>query len=435
MSGKSYTPEQVARLQNFASYLASLNDPNVLQTIFQNPQSGFRTGVAGGKPVGPDLPGTTDTGYYSRGKNDWVDHFGHVHTAFDASIPLPGAGYAGSANQPVPVTLGPHSIDAQANPGGALDPSTVSPGLQDIVSRDPVIGQAIQAMRGGSQLGDNEVQNQLQHLDAAITDSNMGNTPESKARSAQLGQIRDGLMSQYGMKEGPSGLDTAQTITQNVSGLVGDAFGIVDSSLKSIESAKDIGDTLVKGIANSSDVNKIVDSVQSFIELGSKIAQTASDALGFAGTITGMAAGGDPSGGTAGAAAALGAASSIAGIVSQGFAAANAVIDLVQEGLSIVGKYACRALENWYGLPGANDIKMLLDTMNGQLSVYDASNPNMKSVFNTMGRELGTQYPGRAAPTNNLYIYAGPGQDPRDTMSDAMFAVKTSGAGAFGYAT
>ena len=68
-------------------------------------------------------------------------------------------------------------------------------------------------------------------------------------------------------------------------------------------------------------------------------------------------------------------------------------------------------MENWFGLPGATDIKYLLDTVNGQLQVYSSDNPQMKSVFNTMGRELGRKYPGREAPQNTFNIYQGPGQD------------------------
>ena len=43
-------------------------------------------------------------------------------------------------------------------------------------------------------------------------------------------------------------LDQAQTLTQNISGLVGDAFGIIDASMKSISSTKNIGDTLVRAL-------------------------------------------------------------------------------------------------------------------------------------------------------------------------------------------
>ena len=423
-------PEQ---LTAFANYLLSLNNLAIKQGIYQNPNTGFRTGILNGRPVGPDLPGTTDPGYYSRGKNDWIDHTDHFHTAFSQSVPAPGQGYnilAGDqSGQPVPVTLGPNSIDPQANPGGIQG---LPPGLSDLAG-DPLFQQAINAARGvsGGVLGDDQLQTTLQHLDGLIADQNALNTPEAKARANYLGQVRGQLMNQYGAVEGPTGLDQAQTLTQNISGLVGDAFGIIDSTMKSISSTKNIGDTLVRGIGNTEDIYNIIENIQSYIELGGKIAQTVSDALGMAGQIAAMS-GGQDMGATS---AALSAASSIAGIVAQGFQAANAVIDLGQEAWRIGTKYLGRMLEDWFGLPGASDVKYLLDTVTGQLQVYSSDNPQMKSTFNTLGRELGRQYPGREAPQNTFNIYQGPGQDPRDTMNQAMFAVKASGVGAFGYAT
>jgi TP901 family phage tail tape measure protein len=72
------------KLERFAQWLASGPLKGFIdQEIFQAP-SGKKYGIAGGKPVGPDLPGTTDPGYYSRGHNDWADHTDHVHVGFGA---------------------------------------------------------------------------------------------------------------------------------------------------------------------------------------------------------------------------------------------------------------------------------------------------------------------------------------------------------------
>jgi len=429
-------------LEAFSKYLLSLDNPAINQGIYQNPNTGLRIGILKGKPVGPDLAGSVDPGYYMRGKNDYIEHTDHFHTAFDTSIPVPGQGYTRLSSkfgrEPVPVTLGPNSIDAQADSGAIPDPlGGPLTGLDALAENDELLRQALDASRGvGSGiLSDEQASNALQHLDSVISQQQGLNTDLGRANATALGQVREGIMSSYGMKEAANPLDTAQTITQNVAGIAGDIFNIVDSSLKSVESTKEIGDTLVRGIANTEDVYKIVENVQSFIELGKNIAQTTSDVLGFASTLTGMGAAGDPSGGTAGAAAALGAASGIASIVSQVYSAVNATIDIGQEIYRLGTKYLGRALQNWFGLPGASDIKYLLDTMNGQLQVYASENPQMKSTFNTFERSMGNVGPGRSAPTNNLYIYQGPGQDPRDTMNDAMFAVRSSGIGAFGYAT
>lgn len=423
-------------MTKMAEYIQQNLSDQTLQLIYADSKTNRKYGIAGGQPAGP---GTDAPGYY---QDAWKDHYGHVHWGTDVPV---GGGYPGmtpaqrtSDNKPVPVTLGPDSIDPQANttPFSPLpdNPLGLPPGMADLAKNDPILQQAFESTRGvGTQLQD--VNGTLQHLDSVIMDQQTLNTDTSKANIEVLNATKDSIMQSQGMKEGPNPLEATQTIVQNVAGIVGDAFGIVDSSLASIESTKEIGDTLVRGIANTEDIYKIIDNIQSFIDLGKNIAATTGDVLGLAGTITGMAAAGDPSGGTAGAAMALGAASSIAGIVSQVYAGINAWIDLGQEVYNLATTYIGRGLEQWFGLTGASDIKYLLDEMNGQLQVYSSENPQMKSTFNTWYREMGNPTPGRAAPTNNLYIYQGPGQDPRDTMNDAMFAVRSSGMGVFGYAS
>lgn len=425
-------------MTKMAEYIQQNLAEQTLQLIYQDSKTGRKYGIAGGQNVGSG----SGSPYYD---DSWGAHNSHVHWASDVPV---GGGYApltdaqrSSKFAPVPVTLGPNSIDAQANSGNVLDDplerSGLPQSLADLSANDELLTGAIEASRGvgGGALSDQEVSTYLQRLDQVMADQGGLNTDLGRANVAALGQVRDTLMSNYGMKEAANPLDTAQSIVQNVSGLAGDVFNIIDSSLKSVESTKEIGDTLVRGIANTEDVYKIVENVQSFIELGKNIAQTTSDALGFAGMLTSMGAAGDPSGGTAGAAAALSAASGIASLVAQGYATVNAVIDIGQEVYRLGTKYMGRAMQAWFGLPGASDIKYLLDTMNGQLQVYASENPMKRTTFNTLSRSLGNPQQGRNAPTNNLYIYQGPGQDPRDTMNDAMFAVRSSGIGAFGYAT
>lgn len=420
-------------MTKMAEYIQQNLAEQTLQLIYQDSKTGRKYGLAGGQNVGSG----SGSPYYD---GEWGRHNDHVHWGTDVPV---GGGYAPlspaqrvSGREPVPVSLGRNSIDPQANSGTLpVDPSNplgIPPGMLDIANADSTLLEAIQAAKGvGGVQPDEQISTYLQHLDGLIADRQFMTDPVSKEQTKYLGDIRAGLMNQYAMQEGPTGLDTAQTVTQNISGLASDVFGIVDSSLKSVSASKEIGDTLVRGIENTESIYKIIENIQPFIELGGKIAQTASDALGFAGQMAAFS-GGQDAGATS---AALSAASSIAGIISQSYAAVNAAIDLGQEAYRIGTKYLGRALQNWFGLPGATDIKYLLDTMNGQLQVYTSENPQMKSSFNTFGREMGVQYQGRQAPTNNLYVYQGPGQDPRDTMNDAMFMIKSSGAGAFGYAS
>lgn len=76
----------VENMQRFAEYVSSV--PGMEQVIWQNPGTGQRIGIAGGRDV-------SGTGYYA---GDYSDHQGHVHTRQATSIPLPGgmpAGYGG----------------------------------------------------------------------------------------------------------------------------------------------------------------------------------------------------------------------------------------------------------------------------------------------------------------------------------------------------
>lgn len=52
----------------------------VTEVIWENTETGQDIGEANGQWVG--TPGSADPGYYHRGKNDFLDHRGHVHTTF-----------------------------------------------------------------------------------------------------------------------------------------------------------------------------------------------------------------------------------------------------------------------------------------------------------------------------------------------------------------
>ncbi|KQH75599.1 hypothetical protein AO501_25315 [Mycobacterium gordonae] len=68
----------VENMQRFAEYVSSV--PGMEQVIWQNPGTGQRIGIAGGRDV-------SGTGYYA---GDYGDHQNHVHTRQATSIPLPG---------------------------------------------------------------------------------------------------------------------------------------------------------------------------------------------------------------------------------------------------------------------------------------------------------------------------------------------------------
>lgn len=407
-------------MEKFAQWVINNAVGQTLQLIYQNPTTGKTYGVAGGQVVGP---GTAFPNYYAA---DWAQHQTHVHGAFTSLTP--------GGNAPVPVALTGDTNQILSN----IDVNQIGlpQAIQDMANSDDLLRQGIIGSKFGG-LQDDQAVTILQHIDGLISDQNAMNTPESKATANYLGGIRDNIMNVNALQEGPSQLDQAQNIAQGVVGIAQDVFGIIDSVMKSVASANDIGNQLARGIGSTEDIYKMVDSVQSFIELAQRIASTAGDAIGFAASIVGAAgagsAGGDM-GSTEAVGMALSAVSSATQIVSSIISAVNASIDLAQEAYRIGTKYIGRTMEKWFGLPGATDVQYLLDTMSGQLQVYSQENPLNKTTFDTWGkRTFGDINYQRQPPANTFYIYQGPGQDPRDTMNNAMFAIKSSGVGAFGY--
>lgn len=77
--GIDWSSDSVANMQRLADYLFSVKS-SLEQLIWENPQTGARRGVAGGKDV-------SGTPYYATA---WAGHRDHVHTRQSAPIPLPG---------------------------------------------------------------------------------------------------------------------------------------------------------------------------------------------------------------------------------------------------------------------------------------------------------------------------------------------------------
>jgi hypothetical protein len=82
-------PDEVDRMQRFADYCFSIRG-ELEQIIWENPRTGRRIGVAGGRDV-------TNTPYYNY-DGGYNNHRNHVHTRQSHSLPLPG----GAAPAPTP---------------------------------------------------------------------------------------------------------------------------------------------------------------------------------------------------------------------------------------------------------------------------------------------------------------------------------------------
>lgn len=244
------------------------------------------------------------------------------------------------------------------------------------------------------------------------------NTPESRARASQLDSVISGAASDRGLVEDQNPIDKATDIIGTASSIAGDIFQVVNSAIEAVGAAKNLGDTLVRGVENTEDIMNMIDQVQKFIQLGADIAGAVSSVAGAIGSVI-------PSEGTFGAGAAVSAVGQIAGIIQSALETVNAMIDLGQEAYRIIGSYVGDFLGILTGgAAGAleGNVKFLLDEANNQLLTYSADNPLDKRNFDGKGTD--PNY--RNQMIGNINVYGGPGQDPRDNTRQMMFQVKAS---------
>ncbi len=138
----------VPNMERFADYLATIPQ-DMEQVIWQNPQTGHRVGIAGGRDV-------SGSGYYA---DDFGGHQNHVHTRQSLSIPLPGgplaAGSAGGGwASPRSAGGGGGGRGSAFGPGMAglpqgLAPGFGIPGAPSILGMDPGGADPSQSVAGG----------------------------------------------------------------------------------------------------------------------------------------------------------------------------------------------------------------------------------------------------------------------------------------------
>lgn len=136
----------VENMQRFADYLSTI--PGALeQVIFENPQTGQTTEIAGGRP---------QPGYYGQGTLN--EHENHVHTRQSTSIPLPG-GVIPQGAMTVPGTQGGGYQPMSSAPFGSIPlplpvtivggmPGMPTPGSAGAPPGTPASGQGTGALPG-----------------------------------------------------------------------------------------------------------------------------------------------------------------------------------------------------------------------------------------------------------------------------------------------
>lgn len=268
----------------------------------------------------------------------------------------------------------------------------------------------------------------LTAVDNEIIRLNTTDTVGNKQIAQDLESVKSSIMDSAGYAQNANPIDTVSGIIGQAAGVASDIIGTITTSIEAIGAAKDTADVLVRGVSGTKEVSRVVDNVQKFIDLGSKIAGSVASVSGLIGSIAGAAGSGDSSGASSGVAAALGSISTVASLIQAGFETANAVIDISQEVVRIAGGYVGDFLGYLVGGPGggplAGNVKFLLDNQTNQLLAYSANNPLDKRTHNMPFAPRNTE--SRQQGIGTINVYGGPGSDPRDLTRQMMYQVNSA---------
>ena len=404
-------------MQRFADFVSRNFRDQTLQLIHDAP-GGKSYSIANARDV-------SRYGYYA----DAGDHSTHVHWATDVAPVIDPAMI--SRQQQIDTNTGHKGPDMSTmteeelqrlNATGGYSLKTQQDMLAELRQNNPALDQAITVGQDPNST-DSQVASSLSTIDDTLGQLSTNDTPAGRAQVQSLKSVQGEIASQRGMVQSANPLAALGGVTSSLTGVFGDVFKLMGSTLDAIGGAKNIADTLVRGVQNTQDIYKMVDEVQKFIKLAADISQTVTDGLALAAAITGSAAASDPSGGVAGAAAGLAAAAGISELVTMGIQMVNTVVDVAQSLYQIAGSY----VGDWLGyLVGGTqhfqgDVKFLLDKTTGQLLNWSSDNPANKVTHDIPGAIKGPQY---SQGIGQINVYGGPGSDPRDNTRQMMFQVK-----------
>lgn len=421
------------KLQQFAEYLETI-PASLEQVIWQNPNTGRKTGVGGGR---------LDAGYYPQ---DTYDVHGgndpsniHVHTRQSAPIPMPAGGVgavAGLPTNPTPSSAQQQGVGQGAGlvlPSGktldqlvdtsAKNVSVNDQLLQSYLQGNPALAQQISAAQVPG-APDTAVMGALTDISKTINVLKAEDPVANENTINALQSQQTKIAQQQGYAQAPNSLQQAQSIASGAAGAVGGVYKAVQSGLDALAATQDIADRLVYGVRNTDDINKIIDNVQKYYTY-------AADVLAAAGSITslvGSFTGGSDFGGTAAAGQAL----SMISSVLQGV---NAAIDFGQQVYELTMGYVGKFMSVLTGLGGSDlmgNVGFLLNKNTGQLISYSHDNPQAKNSHDVPSwMNSWYDYNGRGNPnpqqSTQLNIFAGPGQSPSQMMSESMWLVNTGG--------
>lgn len=258
--------------------------------------------------------------------------------------------------------------------------------------------------------------------------SDYNKTAKSPLIRKELESQMDTVMSERGikkydpyegaLKDDKSKVQTAIKAVQNI-------ISLHDTVLQGIEQAKQTFELLARGLENTDSVNQLIDGVQAMADTVMNVVTTIVDMIEIVAKVAATAGAAIPGIGPVIAA--------IANIVDIG-GIVQTVVDTVQQVVKIGMRYLGKVMSI---LAGGKDgalegkVRTLLDTNDQTIKRWSEDNPSDKrsssyDPFNVIpDKEVG------GSGINNLNVYANPNAPADEIINEAMYAVKSSGTGAY----
>lgn len=235
--------------------------------------------------------------------------------------------------------------------------------------------------------------------------------------------VRDAVMDDRGIKKYDPNEGASTDAFGDSIKLAQAVVGLFDTIKSGLTGATETMDLLIRGISNTKELNTAIDGFQSMASTVGEVVSTIASIAQTAATLAALASFAIPG---------VGQIAAVAAVVTGGIGAANAIVDIVQEVMSIGGMFLGGFLSMIAGGSGgalSGNITTLLDTNDNTIKTWSDADPGDKRVHRLPGGG------GNGGTVNNginqLQIYQGPGQSTDSVLRDTMFYVRSSQVGAY----
>lgn len=253
----------------------------------------------------------------------------------------------------------------------------------------------------------------------------------SATERQSLDAIRESAMTDRGIKEYDPFEGAPETPEEwfdtIFNGFAQNFLGLYKTIESGMQGAVDMAHLISRGFSNTKDVNTFIDGVQSLVNTVVEVASTIGSIVQTIASVAAAAGAMIPG---------IGQVAAVIQGISGGVANINALVDFAQEVAHIGGRWIGKGLSSLLGFLGGTgelqgQIKMLMDMNDNTLKVWSDRNAADKAVIGGSGGQGGTNPNSAPVVGGDLNVYGGPGQDPAETMNQAMFVVNAHSQGVY----